>query len=52
MPEPQLEQIFSLMGEEESAMEERVAAKPDFPFEEGDLVQVARGPYKGFSGQV
>jgi len=52
MPDRQLKNIFAAMNEEQDLMEKRVEAKPDFPFEEGDIVTVTDGPYKGFSGQV
>ena len=52
MSDRQLETIFAAMNEEEDLMKQRVVEKPDFPFEEADVVAVTDGPYKGFSGQV
>eukprot|EP00959_Pyramimonas_sp_CCMP1952_P470213 9496263-Pyramimonas_sp.AAC.2 len=52
MPDAQLRTIFAAINEEQDLMEKRVEAKLVFPFEEGDVVTVTDGPYKGFSGQV
>lgn len=52
MQDDQLASIFAAMKDELGDKDARVAAKPDFPFEEGDVVTVNDGAYKGFSGQV
>jgi transcription antitermination factor NusG len=52
MPQKDVDEIMAEAGESHIEMEERLAAKPDFPFAEGDFVNVTAGPYMGFAGQV